>query len=369
MTTKNKTICFFNSTKAWGGGEKWHLDISKILSEKGFDVILCISNKAEWKNRIEKAGVLHQTFSISNLSFINPFKIFKIKNFLVKKNIRTVIINSSSDIKVVGLAAKWAGIKNIVYRRGSAIAIKNSFVNRFFFKNIITNILVNSEKTKKTINQNNSKLFPTDKIKVIYNGIDIAKFNSSKINKIYTPKDNEIIIGNIGRIEYQKAQHKLIELASKLKLKNIKFKIIIGGDGSLLHKLKEYAIELNVEKNIIFYGFVNDTKSFLESIDVFVLTSKWEGFGYVMTEAMICKKPVIAFNISSNPEIINDSETGYLIKPFDIDILAQKIEELYHNKQLIHSLGNNGYKRAISLFSIEKTIHDILFLRYISECK
>ena len=369
MIIKNKTICFFNSTKVWGGGEKWHLEIAKSLFERGFNVILVISPDANWKENVEMLKIPYETFSVSNFSFLNPFKVSKIKNFFLKNNVYTVISNSSEDIKIVGLAAKWAGLKNIVYRRGSAIPIKNTFINRFFFKTIISDVLTNSQETKSTINQNNSNIFPKNRISVIYNGIDIEKFNSTKINKIYNSQKDEIVIGNIGRIENQKAQYKLIELAYKLKNKKIKFKIIIGGEGSLLPQLKKMAHSLKVENNVIFTGFVYDAKSFYESIDVFVLTSKWEGFGYVIAEAMICKKPVIAFNISSNPELIDNNSTGYLIKPFDVDELSQKIEELYHNSTLLKVLGTNGYNRATSLFSIDKTINDVLSLDYISECK
>lgn len=364
----NKTICFFNSTNAWGGGEKWHLDISSLLVKNNFRVKFAISKNAIWKNQVEENHIPHDTFSISNLSFLNPFKIFQIVLYLRKNNVHTIIMNLSKDLKVAGIAAKLAGVKNIVYRRGSAIPIRNTFLNRLIFKHIVTEILANSEKTKLTINQNNSNLFPNNKIYVIYNGMDINKFNNQPINKIYNSKNDEFVIGNIGRIVEQKAQDKLIKLAVKLKEHNLNFKIIIGGEGKLLEDLKIQAKQLGVNNNIIFTGFVKDVKSFLESIDIFVLTSKWEGFGYVLVEAMACKKPVVAFNISSNPEIIEDNKTGYLVKPFDIDELSDKVIKISNNNELKNELGNYAYKRTVNLFSIQKTVNDLLELKFIYEC-
>ncbi len=365
----NKTICFFNSADAWGGGEKWHLDISHLLLQNGFNVKLAISNKSEWKNKVEIKKIPFDTFSISNLSFLNPLKILRIVSYLKQNKVHTIIINLSKDLKTAGLAAKIAGVKNIVYRRGSAIPIKNSISNRHIFKHIVTTILANSEKTKRTINQNNTSLFPEEKIYVVYNGLDINKFSNQTINKIYSKNNNELIIGNIGRIVEQKAQNKLLDLAVKLKSNNQNFKIIIGGEGRLLDDLKKQAKEKNIEKHVIFTGFVKDVKSFMESIDVFILSSKWEGFGYVIVEAMACKKPVIAFDISSNPEIIDHNTTGFLIPPFDIDKLSEKVTELAKDEILRKELGKNAYQRTIKLFSISKTLEDLLSLGFISECK
>ena len=365
----NKTICFFNSAKAWGGGEKWHLDIAYLLSQKDFKVVLAVLKNTLWESKIQSKHIPYKKFSISNLSFLNLFKIFQIVSFLKTNNVETIIINLSRDLKVAGFASKIAGVENIVYRRGSAIPIKNTFLNRFIFKHIVTNILANSEKTKQTINQNNPNLFPKDKIDVVYNGMDIDTFNNQGVNKIYQSSENEIVIGNIGRIVEQKAQDKLIELALQLKKENLKFKLIIGGEGPLLEELKQQAKTLKVDKNILFTGFVNDVKSFMESLDIFILTSKWEGFGYVIVEAMACKKPVLAFDISSNPEIIDHNNTGYLVKPFDINELKEKVLLIANTKEKREQLGTQAYRRATTKFSIDKTIHDLLSLDFINDCK
>lgn len=365
----NKTICFFNSANAWGGGEKWHLDISHLLLQNGFRARFAISKKSDWKRRIESKQVPYDTFSISNFSFLNPFKIFRIASYLKKEQVKTIIINLSKDLKAAGLAAKLAGVEHIIYRRGSAIPIKNSVSNRFIFKHIVSTILANSEKTKQTVNQNNPNLFAKDKIHVVYNGLDFDAFNNQPVNQVKVFDKDEIIIGNIGRIVEQKAQDKLLELAVKLKKENIKFKILIGGKGKLLETLKLKAKALDIEEQIIFTGFVKDAKSFLESINIFILSSKWEGFGYVIVEAMACKKPVIAFDISSNPEIIDDNKTGFLIPPYDIDKLAEKVIAIAHNKSLESELGENGYQRALDLFSIDKTLADLLNLEFIKDCK
>ena len=97
----------------------------------------------------------------------------------------------------------------------------------------------------------------------------------------------------------------------------------------------------------------------MESTDIFVLTSLWEGFGYVLVEAMACCKPVVAFEISSNPEIIDDKVTGFLVKPFDVEAFADKIMLLLQDADLRTQMGLHGRKRVEDLFTIEKTADNL----------
>jgi glycosyltransferase involved in cell wall biosynthesis len=116
---------------------------------------------------------------------------------------------------------------------------------------------------------------------------------------------------------------------------------------------------MGVEKEVVFLGFVENIKALMTSIDVFLLTSLWEGFGYVIIEAMICKKPVVAFDVSSNPELVEDSKTGFLVENQNMNVFTQKIETLMLNKALRQQLGLNGRKKVESSFNVEKTLDNV----------
>lgn len=351
----DKAICFFNSTKEWGGGEKWHFDMGKIMHENGENVIFFTNENSELYKKIKaETQIKAIPVKVNNFSFLNPLKINKLKSLFQQNNINTIIMNLSSDVKFAGFAAKKAGIKNIIYRRGSAIPIKNSFLNRYIFKNILTEIIANTEATKSTVLQNNKNLFPKEKIHVIYNGIDLKVFDDEKI-KTQTTNEDCVVLGNIGRLVKQKAQYLLLELAEKLKNENVNFKIIIGGKGKLEEELKQKVKEKNLEKRIEFTGFVKSPKEFISGIDIFVLPSLWEGFGYVLVEAMACEKPVVAFKISSNPEIIADNETGFLSEFMNIEDFKIKTLNLINDKNLRQKFGEKGRKRVEQIFTLENT--------------
>lgn len=311
---KNRSVCFFNSNISWGGGEKWHYDISTRIKNKGFKVIVVTDKKSELCRRIQKTSVELAYITISNISFLSPYKIYSIYRILKREHIDSIIMNLSEDVKVAGVAAKLAGAKHIIYRRGSATPIRNSLINRIIFKHIITGVIANSEETKKTILQNNPRLFPREKITVIYNGVDIAENSHEDTDPLYKRNIGEIILGNAGRLSHEKGQADLIEVAGHLKKKNIPFKLLIAGEGKLKNELKRYAKVLDVEKEVIFLGFVENVNRFMQAIDIFLMTSFYEGFGYVIVEAMANRKPVVAFDVRSNSEIIEDGKTGFLIK-------------------------------------------------------
>ena len=156
-------LCFFNTAKAWGGGEKWHFEISSYLHQNGHDVLVVAHSQSALYQKLLKAGIPCQGIKLTNLSFLNPFKHLTIKNLLKKANVRTIIMNLSRDVKVAGPSAKKANVKRIIYRRGSAIPIRNNILNRFLFKNIVSEVLANSVATKKTVLENNPNLFPEEK--------------------------------------------------------------------------------------------------------------------------------------------------------------------------------------------------------------
>jgi len=352
-------ICFFNSLHSWGGGEKWHLDISTRLERAGYQVFVIAGKNSELNWRLKHTTFPRYQINVSNLSFLNPYTVTYIARILRKERTRTIIVNLSSDLKVAGLAAKIAGVQNVIYRRGSAIPIRNTMLNRFIYRNLVTEIIANSEETKRTILLNNPNLLDKHKIRVVYNGIDLDEYRSSKSKLLYRRVNGEIILGNAGRLTEEKGHIYLLELARILKAKGIRFKILIAGSGKLRNKLEKIAKTYKVDREVKFLGFVKDIRSFHQSIDIFLMTSLWEGFGYVIVEAMAEQKPVIAFDIRSTAEIIDEGETGFLVQTGNIEELAQKVTILLENENLRKELGRRGRERVEKYFTIHKTLKKV----------
>ena len=352
-------ICFVNTTKSWGGGENWHFEATKHLSLKNPDTLIVTILNSELDKKVKTSRLKVENITIGNLSFLNILKLIRLAIIFKNNNISTVVINSSEDMKAAGLAAKFARVKNIIYRRGSAIPIKNKLINRLYFKHVITNVLANSKETKKTINFHNKKLFPKNKITVIPNGLKTKEFLNSEFEPYYISKNEEFVIGNLGRMVEQKNQLFLLKVLKNLIEKGHNTKLIIGGTGKLEQQIKNEALKLQIQDSVIFIGFVENPKNLMMSLDVFLLPSLWEGFGYVIAEAMLCKKPVIAFNTSSNPEIIDNNVTGYLTAINSVEETTNFIEMFIKKKELIDEMGVKGQKKIINEFDLHLVLNKI----------
>ena len=354
-----ENVCYFNSIKFWGGGEKLHLEYAVSFKRKGYKVYLACNKTS----RLAKKGLMEGLYlffiKAGNLSFLNPLKYLKLIYFYKKNKIDTVIFSVSQDIKLGGIAAKIAGVKNIVYLRGLAVPIKNSFINRYIFRKVLTHIVPNSNETKRTIFKYLGKYINEAKVKVIYHGIEIEKFENTKnINAVIKQKGNGIILGNAGRLTKQKGQQYLMDIARKLNENGIEFTLFIAGTGELQQSLENKIKEYKLENKVILMGFVSDIEGFMNSIDIFLLTSEWEGFGYVLVEAMACSKPTIAFDITSNPEIISDNETGHLVKFPDTTLFAEKIIALKNNKDKREKMGQAGNQSIYKRFLLNDRIDE-----------
>jgi glycosyltransferase involved in cell wall biosynthesis len=229
-------------------------------------------------------------------------------------------------------------------------------LNRFLFKKVLTDIIANSEATKNTILQNSANLFNREKIRVIYNGIAIAKGENSIL---YKRKNNEILLGNAGRLVHQKGQHYLIEIAKALKERGVNFTLLIAGNGPLESELTEQIKKADLENEIKLLGFVKNINEFMKSIDIFLLTSLWEGFGFVLAEAMLNKKPIVAWDISSNPELVTHNVNGYLAPPFKVEMFTQQIINLIENPDKQMEFGEKGRTIAEAKFSYEETTNQL----------
>ena len=126
--------------------------------------------------------------------------------------------------------------------------------------------------------------------------------------------------------------------------------MIIGGDGKLKKALISKTKQLNLEEQVEFEGFVKDPKLFMSKLDVFLLPSLWEGFGYVIAEAMLSEKPVIAFDVSSNPQLIKNNENGFLTAVNDVNAFVSRIKELKQQQHLIATFGKNGRNKIVTEF-------------------
>ncbi|MEN3158178.1 glycosyltransferase [Alkalimonas sp. NCh-2] len=207
------------------------------------------------------------------------------------------------------------------------------------------------------------------RIKLVYNGIDIKKFRPDitfrhTVRSEFNIPDKAKLVLAVGRLHVQKNFTLLLDVISSIKEHQI-FLLIVGA-GPLLAQLREKAIELDIEKNVIFTGVRSDVPHLMSASDLFVLSSSWEGFGLVVAEAMASGTLAVATDCGGVKEVLGDC--GYLVPPADSCSLRDAIvRALSISESERTHLVNMGRKRVCNLFSIDKAVET--WLSIYNECE
>lgn len=187
---------------------------------------------------------------------------------------------------------------------------------------------------------------PSDKIEVVYNGVDLDKFNimldcMEKKNQLGL-KPNAVIIGTAGRLIPTKGISYFIKAARVIKDKYPATQFIIIGEGPERPSLEKLSKKLGMAKDIIFLGYRRDILAILPLINIFVVPSLSEGQSIVTLEAMAARRPVVAFDTGGIPELVTHHRTGILVPEKNIKELAKGIMEILENPKLGERLGNKA---------------------------
>jgi L-malate glycosyltransferase len=200
--------------------------------------------------------------------------------------------------------------------------------------------------------------FHDRKLKVIYNGISAVRTDrmslEDKRNTLGVEEGAEII-GLIGDYEELKGHESLMRAFLEISGKYPHAKLVfIGSDGYAYSKyLKSLTKTLNIDDRVIFTGYLENAWEYLECFKILVLPSiAYEGFGMVLLEAMLYKKPVIGTYIGGIPEAIGDA--GYIVKPNAYKELADAIDRLLRNPDLCDQLGEKGFIRLNNKFTASR---------------
>lgn len=165
------------------------------------------------------------------------------------------------------------------------------------------------------------------------------------------------IIGMVARVARQKDYETLIRAAAVVvrKVPAVRF-LMVGDHESAGHdgyyqELQELIAALGLERHFVFTGQRTDVDDLLRAMDVFVLSTHWEGFPLVILEAMGHALPVVATAVDGIPEIVADRQTGMLISHGDSHGLAKALLELVTDRALARRLGANAFDRVAREFS------------------
>ena len=342
--------------------------IDRDLYKLNKNITVDINDSITNKNFIKK--IIYKLLKIINrkTGILNNEKFYKILTEIyfpktVQNNLIEYINSKEYDV-VIGVAGELSLLLSIISNKIKSKTIgwqHNSYdayfnnKGRYFwnqdelFKKYLKNLdeyIVLTNEDKKLISNN-----------LNINAIRIYNPLSFKSEEKSPCKDKNILF--MGRLqEQQKGLDLLIDLFKIVADKNKDWNLVIVGDGPDKEKIKERILKLNLEKRVSMKEFTNNVKEYYLKSSLFVSTSRWEGFGLVITEAMECGLPVVAFANSGPREIINNNgENGILVDCENIEMFAEKILYLINNPQILKKISENSIRRSKD-FNIDNIVKE-----------
>ena len=201
-----------------------------------------------------------------------------------------------------------------------------------------------------------AKINRSDHLTTVHDGIDVKKKTKASwsLRKKYNiPSDNSLI-ANLSAIADHKDYPTFLRTAREVHKENPKTHfLIIGGDGGEESAVKQLSHQYGTNSYVTFTGFIPEAHTLLEEVDTFLFTSKTEGLGSTLLDAMLYGTPIVSTDAGGIPEIIEDGYNGLLCKVGDERGLAEKILLLIQNKTLGKSLSYNA-SQSVYNYAAEK---------------
>lgn len=368
MAMQKINILYVLTKLELGGAQKQLLSLIARLDKGKFTPFLFTAKNGLLKE--EALSIPGLTIKLSSFLErpVNPLKdilaLFEIYHF-IRKNKIIIVHTHSSKAGILGRwAAGFAGAKVIIhtvhgwpfhdYQPGlwRRVCIWLEKITAGLTERIIVASEHDLQKGLK------NRIGDKKKYALVRYGINRQDFNSGR-NNIKADlgiKPEDKVIGSISCFKPQKSPQDFIVLASLVNKVMPDVKFLLVGDGLLRRGIEDLIWENRLEKNVILAGWRKDIPQIFSAIDIFVLTSLWEGFPVTILEAMASNKPVIVTHTGGVGELVSEGKNGFLVQPKDMRAMSEKIIRLLKDETLCRAMGDNAGKMLDSRFCIEYTV-------------
>lgn len=358
-----KKIRILHVAQAAGGVDRYIRMLLKYLDKEKFENILVCSqdfHAEDYRGLIGYFEQIEMTRAIGG----NDLKAIKEVRTLIKKYNPDIVYAHSSKAGAIARVAD-IGLKNhcLYNPHGWAFNMRCSAKKKAIYTAIekiaapfCDKIICISDAEKQSALD--KKICREDKLQVIFNGVDIEAYENGihgtvKRKDLNIPED-AFVVGMVGRISPQKAPDIFIKMAKHVKDKVSNAHFIIVGNGDQEAEIQKYAKDNNFLDSLHITGWVDNPMSYVELFDVACLLSRWEGFGLVLPEYMMARKPIVASRVDAIPNIICDGENGLLVEMDDVVGASTAVLKLYLNNNLKSKLIDEGLKTVYKKFDVQR---------------
>ncbi|MFC2135501.1 glycosyltransferase family 4 protein [Bacteroidota bacterium] len=366
MTGKILYSCL---SRSWGGMEMRTISGIEQLHKRNIETeLLCYPGSRIYDEADKRNFRIHTSKAPG---YIHPVEILKTAKLIKQNEFKLIHTQASHDLwlLVPALNLIKSDIPLILTKRVGSFIVKKDGLHKKLYDRVNSTIAI-SEVIKKNLEETTP--LNEDRIVLLHNGVDLEKFNPinadrEKLRSEFNIKNNEIVIGMLGRFSWGKGHEEFLFAAKELirEYDNIKF-LIVGepsvGEIEYGEKIKKMSKDYELNESVIFTGFRSDTPDVLAAMDIFAFPSHSEAFGQSLVEAMAMGKPSVCSNSDGILDIAVEGETSFLFERRNAEDFRNKLKKMIDAPTEREKFGKASIQRVKEHFELEKQTDKLIHL-------
>ncbi|MDF3821022.1 glycosyltransferase [Leptospira sp. 96542] len=355
-------ILHINTSREWRGGEQQLFYLATGLSSYKIPQIIIGQPNSPLESKCIEEGLKFIPVEMRGEWDRPAFK--KIRSICIEQNVK-LIHTHTAHAHTLALFAKRNSLNiPLIVSRRVDFKPKSSLFSRWKYRHQANDYyLPVSQKIKQVMIE--AGIAP-EKLITVYSGIDLKRFQkqvtSDHLREEFELSKKTITIGNVAALVDHKDQETLLRAIAEMKT-SADFKVLIVGEGKLEKKLKTLSTNLGINSKVIFTGYRTDVPALLSLFDIFTLTSKEEGLGTSVLDAMASSLPIVATRGGGIAEMLTEGTGSYVHNVGDFTSIAASFDNLVENEAERIRMGNLN-KGAVKRFSVTKTVEKTKLIYY-----
>ena len=345
-------VLHLDSGLAFRGGQQQVLELAIGLARVGVEQQLVLRCGSAFERRAAEANLPFTTLPFRSEGDLASA--LQLRKLITRFQPEIVHAHDARTLGLVALTWAMRTRSRIIAARRVAFPLRRNPLTAMKYRSVAQRIIAVSRYVRDLLVASGVK---EQRVDVVYDGVSLNRVSqrSDSRRKLGIGAEG-CVIGCAGQFVAEKGHEFLIRAFAHLRQLVPDAILLLIGEGELKERYRTLVQQLDLQRTVLFRGFVPDLGSVLPALDLFVFPSLHEGLGSSLLAAMACEVPICASRTGGIPEIIQDGETGYLFPPGDVAGIVESMLEALKSPERSRDLAKAAAKTAAQRFSVEHMV-------------